>query len=331
MLNPQKEEAARTLQIEQEASAHVSTAVPSGRAQIYASELEYIKKCILDCPGIETGGQLFGAWTASGTPRIIYAIGPGPRANHEAAFFNQDVQYLERIGAKLKEFGLQHIGEWHSHHHLGLPRPSGHDARTMQNGVEQSNLSRLCLCIGGIDASGRVYVNPFNFIRGGNYADASWDLINVENKLRSVIDESLAAESGHPHSYHNATAGVVHQSQNSGMNEIGGWFSDKHNRLQFKQIIEWLQNKWYVQQVRPQINGDKVQLVVSGYGFNQLINFPNDYPDSPFVIEHTPTSFGYYQQSGAWGWEHNTKGSVFEAFVEQYNKFMEEIYGRGTL
>lgn len=92
--------------------------VPSDIAYIYASEVAFIAKCINDYPNIETGGQLFGAWTASGAPRVIYAIGPGRNANHEGAFFNQDVDYLELIGEKLKEFGLQHIGEWHSHHKL---------------------------------------------------------------------------------------------------------------------------------------------------------------------------------------------------------------------
>jgi len=105
---------------------------PTPTAMIYQGELDYISRCILDYPNIETGGQLFGFWTAAGTPVVLYAIGPGPRANHQVAFFNQDIEYLTRIGSILTtKFGLQHIGEWHSHHQLGLAQPSGHDAATL--------------------------------------------------------------------------------------------------------------------------------------------------------------------------------------------------------
>ena len=55
------------------------------KAIIYSSEISFIGRCILDSPNIETGGQLFGFWTASGNPVVVYAIGPGPKANHQVA------------------------------------------------------------------------------------------------------------------------------------------------------------------------------------------------------------------------------------------------------
>lgn len=86
---------------------------------IYCSELDYISRCILDSTTIETGGQLFGFWTSTGIPVVLYAIGPGPLANHQVTFFNQDVDYLLNVGtALLQRYGLQHIGEWHSYHQL---------------------------------------------------------------------------------------------------------------------------------------------------------------------------------------------------------------------
>ena len=91
------------------------------RPQIFRSEMDYISRCILDYPNIETGGQLFGYWTSDGIPVIMYAIGPGPSANHQGTFFNQDVNYLLEVGNVLRDrYCLQHIGEWHSHHRLGL-------------------------------------------------------------------------------------------------------------------------------------------------------------------------------------------------------------------
>jgi hypothetical protein len=43
------------------------------KAIIYQSELDYISRCVLDYPNIETGGDLFGFWTYSGFPVIQYA------------------------------------------------------------------------------------------------------------------------------------------------------------------------------------------------------------------------------------------------------------------
>lgn len=110
-----------------------------GRVIIFQSELDYLSRCILDYPNIETGGQLFGYWTEDGVPVVMYAIGPGSKANHQTAFFNQDVDYLLTLGKLLKEhFGLHHIGEWHSHHHLGLAKPSSHDVHTMNSTIREN-------------------------------------------------------------------------------------------------------------------------------------------------------------------------------------------------
>ena len=72
-------------------------------AIVFQSELDYLYRCILDYPNIETGGQLFGYWTSAGVPVVMYAIGPGPRANHQSTFFNQDVEYLVQVGRLLKD------------------------------------------------------------------------------------------------------------------------------------------------------------------------------------------------------------------------------------
>ena len=55
---------------------------PADTVLVYQSELDYLSRCILDYPHIETGGQLFGYWTSAGVPVVLYAIGPGDKANH---------------------------------------------------------------------------------------------------------------------------------------------------------------------------------------------------------------------------------------------------------
>lgn len=173
---------------------------PSPTSIIYQSELDYLSRCILDYPNIETGGQLFGFWSNQGVPVVLYTIGPGPRANHEQAFFNQDSNYLMTIGNELLDrYGLCHIGEWHSHHQLGLARPSGHDARTMHNGLIRIPQRRLLLCIGNYE-NGRSAINPYNFhendLRG--YADAAWQVIPLESPFRKMADRDLNRLLVHP-------------------------------------------------------------------------------------------------------------------------------------
>lgn len=42
----------------------------AGKAIIFKSEMDFISRCILDYPSIETGGQLFGFYTETGTPVV---------------------------------------------------------------------------------------------------------------------------------------------------------------------------------------------------------------------------------------------------------------------
>jgi hypothetical protein len=96
----------------QTSSRLIDEKAPSPLAIIYRSELDYISRCVLDSPNIETGGQLFGFWTSQGAPVVLYAIGPGRNANHQKSFFNQDVEYLDTVGNELLDrYTLQHIGE----------------------------------------------------------------------------------------------------------------------------------------------------------------------------------------------------------------------------
>lgn len=258
---------------------------PSSKALIYSSELDYIARCIQDFPNIETGGQLYGAWTASGAPRVIYVIGPGPRANHQTTFFNQDVEYLENIGAKLKEYGLQHIGEWHSHHHLNLPYPSGHDAQTMQNGIVQLNLNRLLLCIGSFNEKG-IVINPFNFTRDAHYVPSQWEVINTRNRLREVIDRDLASMLCNPVSSRYIFAEEYIHPQKMPVSNESGWFSIIDNRQAFKQIVDSLKDEIWINAVTPQISSDGVvSLKIITRTFAEIITFPLNFPTEPFDIE----------------------------------------------
>lgn len=165
----------------------------------YQSELDYISRCILDCPNIETGGQLFGFYASKGTPVVCYAIGAGLHANHQITFFNQDIDYLQTVGTILnQEYGLQHIGEWHSHHRLGLDHPSGHDAQTMHHSIDALHLGQFLLCIGTTDGRS-ANINAYTFRENDPYYYPSkWHVKAALSPYRQVIDERLKDLLVHP-------------------------------------------------------------------------------------------------------------------------------------
>lgn len=172
----------------------------AGREVIaYQSELDYLSRCILDYPNIETGGQLFGFYASKGTPVVCYAIGPGLHANHQTTFFNQDLQYLQTIGEILtREYGLQHIGEWHSHHQLGLDHPSGYDTQTMHHSIDELQLGQFLLCIGTL-RSQAAKVNAYMFYETDRlYYPAKWHIKAQPSPYRQVINERLKELLVHP-------------------------------------------------------------------------------------------------------------------------------------
>lgn len=299
--------------------------LPSSKALIYASEIDFIAKCIQDYPILETGGQLYGAWTASGAPRVIYAIGPGPNANHECAYFNQDIAYLEAVGAKLKQYGLQHIGEWHSHHHLGIPRPSGHDASTMQNGIDQLNLHRLLLCIGSFDSKDEIVIKPFNFARDAQYNDASWEIINTDNRLRQLIDADLKGLLIPPQAINYTVAEPHISALQDPMLGNNGWFSVKENRIVLKRIIDTLKDQRWVMDVTPQIGIDGIiTLKVQSNNFVEVVTFPKDFPDSPFSIEHMNLIEGHCYNDYPQVWE-IIGNDLFKTFITNYKNHLQKI------
>lgn len=160
------------------------------KAVIYRSELDYMKSCILERSNIETGGQLFGFWTRQGVAVVLFVLGPGPKANHQVAFFNQDIDYLVQVGGTLvSRYGLSHIGEWHSHHQLGLAQPSGHDAETMSSVIRARNLGRFLMALGNCTPT-EATVNAFEFTQanGAKFRPIPWDVKEFKSPFRELIE-----------------------------------------------------------------------------------------------------------------------------------------------
>ena len=139
---------------------------------IYEEDYKELCAWVLRKPHIETGGDLFGLWANKYSAVIQLVLGPGQRCRRTSTSFYQDVNYLEKVGMHLtQKEGICHIGEWHSHHQLGLARPSGGDENTVWNNMPTYNLTRFVIFIANINHSGQYYsvnVGCFLFEIDGN-------------------------------------------------------------------------------------------------------------------------------------------------------------------
>lgn len=221
---------------------------PADTVLVYQSELDNLSRCILDYPHIETGGQLFGYWTSAGVPVVLYAIGPGDKANHQPTFFNQDLDYLEMVGGILvHEFGLQHIGEWHSHHQLSLAHPSGHDARTIYDNMLRHDLRWFLLCIGNCTNTAST-INAFNFVENTpRYQESQWEVLPMDSPFRRLIDRRLKRVLRHPYTKTPVLVGMNYKSTViHGLKQQypeGYWMNDKSNNRVLKKMLDFVQTQ----------------------------------------------------------------------------------------
>ena len=119
---------------------------------IYESDYKQLCAWVLKKTNIETGGDLFGLWADKHTAVIQFVVGPGQNCRRSSVSFYQDISYLEEIGSQMtKGEGVCHIGEWHSHHQLGLARPSGGDENTVWNNMPTYNLKRFVIFIANLE------------------------------------------------------------------------------------------------------------------------------------------------------------------------------------
>ncbi len=118
------------------------------RIYIFESEIEAMVGETHRFPNQETGGDLFGFWTHTLEPVVYLACGPGPGARRSSVRFHQDADYLGAMHAQAFDgFGAQHVGDWHSHHTLGLDRPSGVDCHTIDEVFRNHDLPGFIACI----------------------------------------------------------------------------------------------------------------------------------------------------------------------------------------
>ena len=101
--------------------------------RIFESELAAIAYEANRYSNCETGGDLYGLWTASGEPVVFLAVGPGPMAIVQNYDYEMDIEYMKKCEKILQScFGIHYLGDWHSHHNLSLYQPSPGDQNRIQ-------------------------------------------------------------------------------------------------------------------------------------------------------------------------------------------------------
>ncbi|MFB2919684.1 hypothetical protein [Aerosakkonema funiforme] len=164
---------------------------------IYQEELDHIAGWVEEYPDLETGGDLFGFWTHSGFPVIQFVLGPGKTSRHNPTSFYQDREHLIKAGEILRnKHGLQHIGEWHSHHQMGLAQPSSGDEQTVFNALRQYNFPKFLLCIANLRSEAESYgrskytVNIGCFLFTASYRryqTGSWVVLPNQSPIRRDV------------------------------------------------------------------------------------------------------------------------------------------------
>ncbi len=122
-----------------------TTGVTHLRLFIRESAHKEIERETFANPRNETGGGLYGKLYLGKWFLISRITGPGPKAVKHVAFFTQDPAY-EIHNAELNGLqGFAYMGQWHSHHSLGLPTVSGHDISTMESTAQSTGLPLMAV------------------------------------------------------------------------------------------------------------------------------------------------------------------------------------------
>jgi hypothetical protein len=110
---------------------------------IFQSELQAICAIAAAFGRIETGGMCFGAWSRGGRPIIFFITGPGPNALHQLSYFRQDIDFFRRTIRWIEDtYGVQYIGDWHSHHFQASGCPSHGDLEQVASLTRKNNFTR---------------------------------------------------------------------------------------------------------------------------------------------------------------------------------------------
>lgn len=272
------------------------------KALIHKSELDFISKCVMDYPNIETGGDFFGFWTKDGNPVVQYVIGPGENTTRTETSFYQDIPYLKKCGILLNgKFGLEHIGGWHSHHRLSLAQPSSGDVNTMRNALRDNNLPNFLISICNIGNKANVTINGFLFSKKyeNDYVPCQWEVLKGTSPIRESLQKSNSDIFITPGSQETPIEVINPKEERPSTKNRDvekpelpddSYWTKKEGREYLKMVFEKLKNKEALSNVELlQLPDNRIAISFDHNKGSYEIRFPNDFPKNPpEVIEKMP-------------------------------------------
>ena len=170
----------------------------------------------------ETGGNLFGLWTTSGSAVIHVVLGPGKNCRRTETSFHQDIEYMHRVGRFVNDnYMFCHIGEWHSHHSLAIKKPSTGDEQTVRCNFPES-VAKFLVVFATIKNTDIIVLSPYFFIdEGRRYEKAELVVLDSDNAFSHDVKIMAQVQFG--------AEGVKHQLAES--NRGGVTLTTKENPL----------------------------------------------------------------------------------------------------
>lgn len=314
---------------------------------IYEKELEHLSGWAQEYPDLETGGDLFGFWTHSGSPIIQLVLGPGPKSRHNFTSFYQDRDFLINAGEIIRNaHGLQHIGEWHSHHQLGLAEPSGGDEMTVFNALEKYNFPKFLLCVANLQALSKekaekicnkkkytVTVGSFLFITAKpNYQTSRWVVLPGSSPIRSALKDSLKPKPYKEFFISPALSENWKVDRNSISEDLETpissvqvseslWYSDERGRTLLKEIYDDF-NETFKDCKMLRTESEQIVFVFNNYSHKWRVEFPDNFPHSfPMLQINNEKPFQIQN------WKSSQKlVSTILSYIDLYNR-KENSYG----
>lgn len=252
---------------------------------IYERDLDKMKELVLEYPNLETGGDLFGFWTHSGAPVIQFVLGPGQKSTHLVTSFYQDEEFLKVNGEFLNQrHGLQHIGEWHSHHQMSLNHPSGGDEGTIYSALSNYGFQRFLLCIANIDRNGDVSIQPYLFeAENSTYKAGKWNIFSGESPFRSLELEMPGTGIDNIKNYPNTRVSSIESIQVKSILPQA-WYTRKEGSIFLRSLDALLKETFDECEMKIKKTG-RLYFSLKGNKSRAQLHFPDDFPKSePYIL-----------------------------------------------
>jgi hypothetical protein len=297
------------------------------RVGIYEHELNKMKELVSEYPDLETGGDLFGFWTHSGAPVIHYILGPGPNCQHFSTSFYQDEDFLRTNGEYLNQkHGLQHIGEWHSHHRMSLDHPSGGDEDTVRSALANYGFQRFLLCIATIDHKGNVSVKPYLFeANNSTYKLGKWNIFSEKSPFSNIENELPANKIQIKKSFQTQKMGSSAGHTDSRLPFPQAWYTTDDGRSFLKELHSLIMTSFDECEMKLTKSG-QLYFSVKNSKLHARLHFPNDFPKSQPSV-----SIGekiYNLPSKASDKPNKRSQWIHKQFVEIIEEVEDELYSK---